>query len=330
MSNLLRIVGNFRNKVIIVIGDVMLDKSIWGSVKRISPEAPVPVVDVKKESYTAGGASNVAMNINALGGRASIVGLVGNDSAKSTLLRILEKNNIATDGLIVHSKRPTTQKVRILGQNQQLLRVDYENKDYLSEREEKKIIDSLAKEIGKSDAVVVSDYAKGVVTEKVMKNIATLCKKNGKPLIVDPKPKHFAFYKGATLITPNTKEACEAVGIEETESEGINEVGERLKRITGSNILITRGERGMSLFSLDCSIRHIPTAAKEVYDVTGAGDTVVGAISLSIAAGARLEDAAVIANHAAGITVGKVGTSTVSPEELIRSLSKDEQGNISR
>ncbi|MBN1156895.1 D-glycero-beta-D-manno-heptose-7-phosphate kinase [Candidatus Woesearchaeota archaeon] len=330
MNHLLRVVSSFRNKRVIVIGDVMLDKSIWGSVKRISPEAPVPVVDVKKETYSAGGASNVAMNISALGGKATVVGLVGNDSARNILIKILERQGISTRGMIVHSKRPTTQKVRVLGQNQQLLRVDYESKDYLAEKEEKKIIDFCEKGIKEADSIVVSDYAKGVVTENVMKNIVALCKKNRKPLVIDPKPKHFPFYRGATIITPNTKEACEAARIEETETEKINEVGENLKRMTGSNILITRGERGMSLFSLDGSIRHIPTVAKEVFDVTGAGDTVVGAISLSIAASARLEDAAVIANHAAGITVGKIGTSTVSLEELTRSLNKDEQSNISR
>jgi rfaE bifunctional protein kinase chain/domain len=317
MNSIMNTLSKFKTRKIIVIGDVMLDKYIWGSVKRISPEAPVQVVDVARESYTAGGAANVAMNVAALGGKAEILGIVGNDPAKNSLLRLLEKKGIAVKGMITHAKKPTIQKVRIIAQNQQLLRVDYENKDYVSDKDEQKIIAYISKTIRNYDAVIVSDYAKGIITERVMKAIVKLAKECKKPLIVDPKPKHFAFYSGATLITPNTKEAYEAAAIDEAASERIIEVGEKLKKISGSNILITRGEKGMSLFGLDNSVRHISTVAKEVYDVTGAGDTVVAAISLAIASGAELGEAAIIANHAAGITVGKVGTSTVSVDEII-------------
>jgi D-beta-D-heptose 7-phosphate kinase/D-beta-D-heptose 1-phosphate adenosyltransferase len=315
MNELIGILDKFKGKNILIIGDVMLDKYIFGGVERISPEAPVQVVEVKKEEYLPGGAANVGSNIAALQGNAFMIGITGKDKEAEILLEELKKRNINTEGIFVDDKKPTTQKVRILGQKQQLLRIDYEKKDYLSKEVEEKIINFVKGKINEIDAIIISDYAKGVITENLINEIKNIA--NNKIIIVDPKPKHMNFYNNVSLVTPNLKEAKEM-----TNKEEIEEVGKELLDNLKASILITRGEKGMSLFEKE-EITNIPTKAKEVYDVSGAGDTTVATLTLALTAGATIKQAAILANHGAGITVGKIGTSTVSIEEIKQSLENE-------
>lgn len=322
MENLIKIIGRFRDKKVIVIGDVMLDKYIWGSVSRISPEAPVQVVEVEKESSAPGGAANVANNIAALGAKAIMVGIVGNDDARQELIMELEKRGIDTKGLIVDNDRMTIKKVRVFGKSQQLLRFDYEKKGYVNREIESKLISFVKDNLAGVDAIIISDYAKGVITAALMEKLKELCRHNNKIIVVDPKPKNSDLYNGVTLVTPNHAEAHSMAGIGELENtkEDIEDLGKRLIKKLDCSILITRGEKGMSLFEKDGHVSHIPTFAKEVYDIIGAGDTSVAAVALALVSGASFEEAAIIANYAAGITVGKVGTSTVSTDELRESI----------
>ena len=320
MNKLIKIIEQFKSKKILVIGDVMLDKYIWGEVTRISPEAPVQIVNVMREEYVPGGASNVAANIAELGAKAWMVGVVGNDETRNKLINETAKKKINSDYLISDPEKRTILKVRVFGGKQQLLRFDYEKKGDISRNTEQKILSSIKEIIKDIDAVIVSDYAKGTITGDLMEALKELCKKNSMLLIVDPKPEHKKYYKNVTLITPNTTEAKKMAGLSEDAEEDVESVGKRLLAELNSNVLITRGERGMSLFEKNGSILSIPTFAKEVYDIIGAGDTSVAALALALASGASLEESAIIANHAAGITVGKVGTSTVTAEELKRSI----------
>lgn len=320
MNKLAKIIDQFKSKKILVIGDVMLDKYIWGEVTRISPEAPVQIVNVVKEEYVPGGASNVAANIAELGASVWMVGVVGNDETRDKLINEAAKKKINSDYLISDPEKRTILKVRVFGGKQQLLRFDYEKKGDISSNTEQKILSSIKGIIKDIDAVIVSDYAKGMITGDLMESLKELCKKSSMLLIVDPKPEHKEYYKNVTLITPNTAEAKKMAGLSEDGKEDVESVGKKLLAELNSNVLITRGEKGMSLFEKDGSILSIPTFAKEVYDIIGAGDTSVAALALALASGASLEESAIIANHAAGITVGKVGTSTVTAEELKRSI----------
>src|SRR3989338_667013 len=315
MNKLIRIIEKFKGKKIIVIGDVMLDKYIWGEVLRISPEAPVQIVEVTEESYSPGGAANVASNIAAFGVNAIMVGIVGNDTTKDELIAELRKRCIDVSGLIIDESKRTIRKVRVFGKSQQLFRFDYEKKGRISMETESKILDFVESKINDADAVIVSDYAKGIVTATLMDKLKILCKSCNKIIVVDPKPENMNFYKDATLITPNYTEAYKMANIgKDTEDmiEDIESLGKSLLQKMNSNVLITRSEKGMSLFCKDGAIKHIPTFAKEVYDIIGAGDTSVATLALALVSGANYEEAAIIANHAAGITVGKIGTSTVS------------------
>jgi len=318
-QRLLKILENFNGKKILVVGDIMLDKYIWGDVSRISPEAPVQVVNVLKETYEAGGAANVANNVSALTGKAFMAGIAGNDDAKNILLKELSKKGIYTDGIFFDKDKPTTQKVRVIGKSQQLLRVDYEKKEHVHKDIEDKMVLFLNKVIKIVDVVVVSDYAKGVVTPAICDKLIQMAKDNSKEVIVDPKPKHKDLYANVTLITPNNAEASEMTGIEDGD-ESVLEIGNKLLKQLNANILITRGEKGMSLFEKDGSTTHIPAKAKEVYSIIGAGDTVVATIALAIASGADLKEAATLANIAAGIKVGKIGTASVSIEEIKKEI----------
>jgi len=315
-ERLTEILDRFKGKKILVIGDIMLDKYIFGKVDRISPEAPVQVVEVIKENYLPGGAANVASNVSALGGTVVLVGIIGNDNSGKILIEELKKRGIDIEGIFRDSEKPTIQKVRVLGQKQQLLRIDYEKKESVKEEIENKITNFLRKKKEEIAAVIISDYAKGIVTEGIMENLKTIF--SDKTIIADPKPKNFDFYKRVSLVTPNVKEAKEM-----TNKENIEEMGKELIKKLNSSVLITRGEEGMSLFELNGSTRHIPTKAKEVYDVSGAGDTVVATLALALASNATIEEAAILANHAAGITVGKIGTSTVTIKEIKRSIENE-------
>lgn len=319
-QHLLKILDNFKDKKILVIGDIMLDKYIWGEVSRISPEAPVQVVNVLKETYAPGGASNVASNASALNAKVFIVGIAGNDSAKNILFEELRKRGINTNGILMDKEKPTTQKIRIMGRNQQLLRVDYENKKHIHSYIENSMVDFLEDNIKGMDAVVISDYAKGVITQEISNIIVQLARNYNKAIIVDPKPEHRDFYSNVTLITPNNAEASEMMGIEDGSDDAILDIGSKLLNYLNTNVLITRGEKGMSLFEKDGSITHIQAKAKEVYSIIGAGDTVVATAALAVASGANLKESSILANIAAGIKVGKIGTASVSIEEIKREI----------
>jgi D-beta-D-heptose 7-phosphate kinase/D-beta-D-heptose 1-phosphate adenosyltransferase len=315
---LLKLISLLKKQTVLVVGDTMVDKFIWGKVVRISPEAPVPVVEVTKETEVLGGAANVANNITALGGKAFIVSAIGEDIAGKTLIEMLSEKNINYDYLVYSSHRPTIIKTRIIAASQQVVRVDKEVKGVFERSSELKIIKNLEESIPKANAVIISDYGKGVVSPAVLKKTIALAKKYKIPVTVDPKIDHFKKYKKITTMTPNEKEAIEGMGLKNIKTdEDIAILGKKILKTLGSNsVLITRGEKGMTLIEPNNKITNIPTRAKEVYDVTGAGDTVISTMTLALAAKADLLSAAEIANFAAGIVVGKLGTATTNPQEL--------------
>ncbi len=318
-ERLLEILGEFSKKKIAVIGDLMLDEYIIGTVTRISPEAPVPVVNVKKENFVLGGAANVVNNLSSLGVKVLAFGIIGNDNNGKKMLGEFNQKGVTTEYLNIANDRPTIMKQRILANNQQLLRLDWEKKHPISEVEEDFILDNLSRIIKDVDAIILSDYDKGVLTERVAKNVIKIAKDNNKIVIVDPKPSNSMNYRGATSMTPNLKESSECIGkeIPETEEKTI-EIGIELReKLNLDHLLMTRSEKGMSIFQNNGEINNIPTFAKEVYDVTGAGDTVISVYTLALSCGATYTEAAKIANTAAGIVVGRVGTSTVKVEEII-------------
>jgi D-beta-D-heptose 7-phosphate kinase/D-beta-D-heptose 1-phosphate adenosyltransferase len=308
----------FKNGKILVIGDLILDRYIWGKVSRISPEAPVPVVEVTDDNFVLGGAANVAHNIIALGGKATVSGIVGKDRAGDVLRDLLGERGVAS--AIVEDSRPTTIKTRVIAHNQQVVRFDREGRERITGKVLERMLHIVKDAVREHDAVIISDYRKGVVSRELIKDILSIAKPKGKLVAVDPKVGHFHCYKGVSLITPNLMEASSGSGIDIRDEKSLLKAGQALmKKISCSAVLITRGEEGMSLFDKD-GVTHIPTVARHIYDVTGAGDTVIATFSLAYAAGATMQEAAVIANHAAGLVVGEVGTAVVTPEKLSQSL----------
>ncbi|MBI5598238.1 MAG: D-glycero-beta-D-manno-heptose-7-phosphate kinase [Deltaproteobacteria bacterium] len=315
------IIRGFKKARVLVIGDIIMDHFIWGGVTRISPEAPVPVVDVTGETILLGGAANVVNNIMRLGGRSFVAGVVGADSDGRRLREMLKSGGVSTEGVVVDRLRPTTIKTRVIAHHQQVVRFDRERKDRVAKKVCGRVLDYIEKAWPDADAVVVSDYAKGIVTPELMDAVRELVALDCKPVVVDPKVEHFDYYRGMTVATPNNHEAGLASGIEIKDASSLNRAGRALmKRIGSRALLITRGESGMSLFE-EGGQTHIPTVAREVYDVSGAGDTVVAVMALSLAAGAALKEASVLANLAAGRVVEKLGTATVSPLELKEAVS---------
>ncbi len=307
-----KIIDSFKDKKLIVLGDLMLDSYIYGEVERVSPEAPVPVVLVKKEFLMPGGSGNVAANIIDLSGQPLVLGLVGNDLAGRQLIEEMEKRNMDTRGVLVVKDRSTSQKIRVIAGTQQIVRIDKETVGPINFQIKKKVIDLLSKSLKETKAVIVSDYDKGFIISDLIKNIINLVKSAKKPLICDPKPNNALFFKGTTLLTPNQKEAFEIASIKQ-----VREAGLFIKKRLNASVLITQGAEGMTLF-YGKKIKHFPAKAREVFDITGAGDTVTAVVALALASGARLDEAVDIANHAAGIVVGKKGTATVLREELKR------------
>jgi len=378
------IINKFKNQKIAVIGDLILDKYIYGEVDRISPEAPVPIVRVLKEKYVPGGAANVAANISTLGGDPFLFGTVGKDQYKDILLQKIAEMNIHTSGIFTDNNKTTTRKTRVIGLNQQLLRIDNENIDYIETHQEEKIIDQL-KNINDLSAILISDYAKGTITKQLISQLIQFSQANNIPIIIDPKPKHQDWYTGSTLVTPNKKEAQEMCGIIiETKNDFI-QVGKLLVNKFNSNVIITAGAEGMYVFekpspltplpkgeekernidkvvplekgeskgvysdrlseeflqrhstkslntpdstqhlkltTQNLAFTHIPTVAREVYDVSGAGDTVIAVLTLALCCDADLESAAILANQAAGIKVSKIGTAPIFLEELLREFQE--------
>jgi D-beta-D-heptose 7-phosphate kinase/D-beta-D-heptose 1-phosphate adenosyltransferase len=320
---LLTHIDKFSQARIMVIGDIMIDHFIWGSVNRISPEAPVPVVKVTNESFHLGGSANVVHNIHALGGKVYTAGVTGNDEMGRKIAHDLRALGISTGGIIAIHGRPTTVKTRIIAHNQQVVRLDREEVSPLNKDIKKRIIAYCKKILSDIHAVILSDYDKGLLSRELVEEIIALCKKDKKPVIVDPKVEHIDIYKGVTMITPNQKEASEVSGIKILTDEDASRAASLLqKKIGCESVLITRGEQGMTLVEKNGSFAHIPTLATEVYDVTGAGDTVVSALTLALATGASKRVAALIANYAAGIVIKKVGTASVEKEELKKAIQK--------
>jgi D-beta-D-heptose 7-phosphate kinase/D-beta-D-heptose 1-phosphate adenosyltransferase len=311
-------IDRFPASRVLVVGDIVLDHYIWGKVSRISPEAPVPVVNVTRENLLLGGATNVVQNIRALGGSVSVSGVIGQDDAGRQVQQLLRLQGIAADGLIIDDERPTTIKTRIIAHNQQVVRFDRETKDRIDKDVHRRIFEYVKQRVAQGlDAIVLSDYCKGVVTRELVRDIMRLAGKSGIIVSVDPKVSHFGMYRGVTILTPNAAEASTGAKIEIADEASLLKAGALLlKHLKSAAVLITRGEQGMSLFEQGRKVTHIPTVAREVYDVTGAGDTVIAALTLAMASGASMADAARIANYAAGIVVGIVGTATVKPEEL--------------
>lgn len=316
-----------QNVAVVVLGDIMLDEFVWGDVTRISPEAPVPVVEVRRESAHLGGAANVLANLVALGARASIVGVVGDDAAGQRLrTELREASTAQTDEMIViDSSRPSTVKTRIIAHNQTVVRADRERRAPVDAQTEDRIIGVLSRELKEASAFLVSDYDKGAVTPRILNKILPVAYGRGIPVLIDPKIRNFDAYRPATLITPNHQEALRLTGTEDDTDEGLKHAARLIRERTGcDSVLITRGPDGMMLMEgAQEEPVYVATAAREVYDVTGAGDTVIATLAASLAAGASMLEAAILANHAAGIVVGKVGTATATASELTEAIEQE-------
>ncbi len=309
---------------VVVYGDVMLDEFVWGDVTRISPEAPVPVVDVRRESVHLGGAANVLANLIALGARASVVGVVGDDRAGAALRAELKGAGAADGTLVVEESRPTTVKTRIIAHSQLVVRADRERRAHVDEATEGRMVEILSRLIEGADAFVVSDYDKGAVTPRVLAEVLPLAYGRGVPVLVDPKIRNFDAYRPATLVTPNHHEALRLTNTDDHTDEGLKRAAHLIRaRLDCESVLITRGERGMMLLESYHEPVYVATAAREVYDVTGAGDTVIATLAAALAARASMVESAVLANHAAGIVVGKVGTATATAEEVVNSIQRE-------
>jgi D-beta-D-heptose 7-phosphate kinase/D-beta-D-heptose 1-phosphate adenosyltransferase len=312
-----RAISRFPRVTVLVAGDLMLDQFIWGRVQRISPEAPVPVVHVTAESFRLGGAANVVHNIRSLGGRVLACGTLGQDAAGRRVVAELRRIGADTAGVVLGGEQATTCKTRIIAHQQQVVRLDREADGVADSRAAARARGFLLANLWKADVVVLSDYGKGLITPALLAALAALRARRRFTLVIDPKRTNFAHYRGASLVTPNRDEASDAAGVEIEDEASLASAGRALlERWSAEAVLITRGEQGMSLFEGGRPPRHFPTAARRVFDVTGAGDTVLGTCALALAAGASLETAAVLANHAAGIVVGEVGTATVTAAQL--------------
>ena len=318
-----KILNKFPKVKILVVGDIMMDRFIWGKVSRISPEAPVPVVAVEKETFLLGGAANVVNNIHSLGGKVSLCGVVGDDEMGEKIIKELAEMGIGMHGIFVEQGRQTTTKTRIIAHQQQVVRIDREATDHLKVPTFRNLSEFLKKNMEGFNGVILSDYGKGLLTKELIRATIRRAREMKKFIMVDPKLKNFSHYKGATVITPNAAEASAASGILINDLSSLKRAGSMLLKKLGCDVLvITRGEEGIAIFEPHQEPFFVPTGAKEVYDVTGAGDTVIGTMALALGAGARVIEAAKLANYAAGIAVGKIGTATVSQEELIKAIRK--------
>jgi len=315
------LVARFAGRRLLVLGDLMLDRYLWGRVDRISPEAPVPVVDVERESWSLGGAGNVAANLCALGAEAMLAGVVGDDADGLTMLRALDERGVDTRLVVRDRDRPTTVKTRVIAHAQQVVRYDREVRTDLEGEPLRELRAGIERELRWCEGMVVSDYGKGVILPALLEPVLAGARQRGIHVSVDPKESHIDAYRGVSILTPNQHEAGGIMGRRVRDDESLLEVGWGLReRVDAAAVLVTRGPQGMSLFERGGRYTHIPTAAREVYDVTGAGDTVVSVVALALAAGADFPDACLLANHAAGVVIREVGTATCSPAALRASL----------
>jgi len=336
MKNLKKIINKFNKAKILVLGDVILDEYIGGSADRISPEAPVPVVWANKHTFTPGGAANVASNIRSLGGGICLVGVIGRDKNANILLSELKKRKITTEGIFADHRRYTTVKTRIIAGHQQVVRVDWEHTDSLSQKLNQRIVNFIKNKINNFDAIIIEDYGKGVINMQLLQELKVISRSHKKIIAVDPKEEHFQYYRGVTSITPNRKELENAIRnlrLKDpsnrfrfdtdklfTDKDIDSAAGEILTYLELQSLLVTLGEGGMRLFEKNGRITHIPTVAQEVFDVSGAGDTVIAAFTLALSCGASELEAAHIANFAAGIVVGKLGTAVTTRKELLERI----------
>lgn len=336
MKNLKKIINRFNKPNILVVGDLILDEYIWGDVDRISPEAPVPVVWAKKRTFVPGGAANVANNIRSLDGRVTLLGVTGKDKDAAILLSELKKRGINTSGIFIEPKRHTTLKTRIIAGHQQAVRVDWEHTEPLPRDLNNRILKFIRRSINRFDAIIIEDYGKGVINKDLLGELIPLAKADKKVITIDPKEEHFQYYRQATSITPNRKELENAIRnlkIKDTKNrfrlnndrlftdKDIDSAARQiLEYLELESMLVTLGEHGMRLFEKTGRVTHIPTVAQEVFDVSGAGDTVIGTFTLGLACGSTKLEAALIANFAAGIVVGKVGTAVTSRKELLERI----------
>lgn len=306
-----------RSKRIAVIGDVMIDRYVWGTVNRISPEAPVPVVEVESESAMLGGAANVANNINSLGATAFLIGVVGNDRSGEEFRSILQRQGTSAEGIVTDAGRPTTVKTRVIAHEQHVVRIDSEEKRDVDAAVQQRIMTVLEERIDTLDAIIIEDYNKGVVVKPLIRRIIDLANAHRKPVTIDPKFHNFFEYTNVTLFKPNKKETEEALGTKLRTEEDVIAAGKALlERLNAENVLLTRSEKGMSLFERNGTVSHIPTKARKVADVSGAGDTVIATLTAMLASGATVAEAATLANLAGGIVCGEVGIIPIDPAVL--------------
>lgn len=320
-NKLRSVISRFKNKNILVVGDLVLDHYIFGKVDRISPEAPVPVVWANRENFVCGGAANVGLNLVALGAKVSICGVIGKDHFGKRLFSLIESGGISSNLLVQEKNRPTTLKTRIIAQHQQIVRLDWESVEFLSQKVSRMLVSKIAKNIDKFDAVIIEDYGKGVINPNLVGDVVDLCTRKRKIITVDPKEEHIDYYTNVTSLTPNLKEAQVAAHMKIHGKSEIPLLGKAIMaRLNPKSLLVTLGEDGMMLFA-DGKYYHIPTMALEVFDVTGAGDTVISAFTLALAAKASFYEAALISNFAAGIVVEKLGAATTNSKELIQRIN---------
>lgn len=311
----------FSRRRVLIVGDLILDHYIRGSVSRTSPEAPVPILHVEEEEHLPGGAANVAKNVTSLGGRAEIIGVAGNDEAGQTLHRLLTESAGLKPHLVIDNARPTTLKTRCMAQGQQMIRLDREIAEPVSDNVMRKALALVEKRIAHCDGVILSDYGKGFLREDFLQGVIALAKERGLKVLVDPKGRNYRRYRGASVLTPNQKEASDESGIAVVSAESAAAAAKTLqKMVDGEAIVITRGAAGVSVFPRRGRPSHISAQAREVFDVTGAGDTMIAALGLSLFSGAPLGDAAAIGNYAAGIVVGLAGVATVTAEQVRRAI----------
>ncbi|HTY11778.1 MAG TPA: D-glycero-beta-D-manno-heptose-7-phosphate kinase [Bacteroidota bacterium] len=317
-TRLKELLSKFKNKRIAVIGDVMVDKYLWGSVGRISPEAPVPIVEVEKETERLGGAANVANNIKSLGGEPVLVGVVGDDADGDLLTKLLAGQNCPISGIVKDPSRPTTVKTRVIAHGQHVVRIDNEQKRDISPSVQEQILSILRNSIASLDGIILEDYNKGVITASLIHHIIEMARGQRKIVTVDPKFQNFFEYKNASVFKPNRKEVEEALGMKLATDESLREaIGALKEKLNAENILITRGEQGMSLLDDKGSLLHLPTRAQHVADVSGAGDTVIATLTMAMASGASIYESASLANFAGGVVCGEVGIVPILPDALL-------------
>ncbi len=324
LNRLEEIQKNFSGKRIAVVGDLMLDRYFWGKVSRISPEAPVPVVEVEEESTRLGGAANVANNIASLGGVPIMIGVVGNDAGAESLRSLVAEKGFPTDGIITDESRPTTIKTRVIAHNQHVVRIDHEEKSNINDEVQTRIIAIFERQIKLLDGIILEDYNKGVLTKGLIASIIRLAKEHERIITVDPKFNNFFDYRGVSVFKPNRKETEEALGRRLNTSDEVEAAARELfVKLDPDNVLLTLGEMGMILLERNGSLSHVETKARHVADVSGAGDTVIATLTMAMAAGASVKESAALANYAGGIVCGEVGIVPIDKNVLIQTISKD-------